>query len=119
MSNTNNATDAKINFGEIDYFVPAWSVSVLPDCKEEAFNTAKVYAQTSVLVKKSNKAEDEPTSLKWVWRLENIESTVVQGKGDVSADKIIDQKDMANDASDYLWYMTRYNYSFSITLFST
>ncbi|XVE70737.1 hypothetical protein DITRI_Ditri10aG0095000 [Diplodiscus trichospermus] len=107
LSNINNATDAKVNFGGIDYFVPAWSVSILPDCREEAYNTAKVYAQTSVLVKKPNRAEDEPTSLKWSWRPESIESAAVQGKGEVSANRIIDQKDMANDASDYLWYMTR------------
>ncbi|XVE97866.1 hypothetical protein REPUB_Repub03eG0055600 [Reevesia pubescens] len=108
LSNENNLTDAKVNFGGIDYFVPAWSVSVLPDCKKEAYNTAKVYAQTSLLVNKANKAEDEPTSLKWVWKPELIESTVVQGKGDVSANKIIDQKDIANDASDYLWLMTSF-----------
>lgn len=59
------------------------------------------------MIKKLNKAEDEPSSLKWMWRPELIESTSVQGRGDVSVNKIVDQKDMANDASDYLWYMTR------------
>ena len=71
------------------------------------FGNFQVYAQTSVLVKKSNRAEGEPSSLKWTWRPELIESTAVLGKGDVSANRIFDQKDMANDASDYLWYMTR------------
>ncbi|XP_022731075.1 beta-galactosidase-like [Durio zibethinus] len=108
LSNTNNVSDAKINFRGTDYYIPSWSVSVLPDCKEEVYNTAKVYAQTSVYVNKPNKAEDQPISLKWVWRPELIEPTVVQGKGDVSANKIVDQKEMANDASDYLWYMTSF-----------
>ncbi|XP_021298184.1 beta-galactosidase 15-like [Herrania umbratica] len=107
LSNAHNQTDAVVKFGGIDYYLPAWSVSILPDCKDEAYNTAKVYAQTSVLVKKPNKAEDEPNSLEWVWRPENIERTAVQGKGDHHANRIIDQKAMANDASDYLWYMTR------------
>ncbi|KAK8611769.1 hypothetical protein V6N13_131811 [Hibiscus sabdariffa] len=93
-----------------DYNAPldeyAWSISILPDCREEAYNTAKIYAQTSMMIKKSNKAEDEPDSLKWAWRPELIESASVHGKGDVSVNKIVDQKDMANDASDYLWYMT-------------
>ncbi|PPD86104.1 hypothetical protein GOBAR_DD16936 [Gossypium barbadense] len=106
LSNTNTKIDANVNFGGINYFVPAWSISILPDCREEAYNTAKVSAQTSLMIKKLNKAEDEPSSLKWMWRPELIESTSVQGRGDVSVNKIVDQKDMANDASDYLWYMT-------------
>ncbi|PPD70320.1 hypothetical protein GOBAR_DD32796 [Gossypium barbadense] len=98
--------DANVNFGGINYFVPAWSISILPDCREEAYNTAKVSTQTSLMIKKLNKVEGEPSSLKWTWRPELIESASVQGRGDVSLNKIVDQKDMANDASDYLWYMT-------------
>ncbi|KAA3472187.1 beta-galactosidase 15-like [Gossypium australe] len=75
------------------------------DVKNEKLNDL-VSAQTSLMVKKLNKAEDEPSSLKWMWRPELIESASVQGRGDVSVNKIVDQKDMANDASDYLWYMT-------------
>ncbi|KAL1061009.1 hypothetical protein V6Z11_1Z051800 [Gossypium hirsutum] len=109
LSNTNTKIDANVNFGGINYFVPAWSISILPDCREEAYNTAKVSAQTSLMIKKLNKAEDELSSLKWMWRPELIESTSVQGRGDVSVNKIVDQKAMANDASDYLWYMTSIN----------
>lgn len=29
-------------FRNVSYFLPAWSVSILPDCKNVAFNTAKV-----------------------------------------------------------------------------
>ncbi|PPS15259.1 hypothetical protein GOBAR_AA05331 [Gossypium barbadense] len=106
LSNTNTKIDANVNFGGISYFVPAWSISILPDCREEAYNTAKVSTQTSLMVKKLNKAEDEPSSLKWTWRPELIESASVQGRRDISVNKIVDQKDMANDVSDYLWYMT-------------
>ncbi|XVF88928.1 hypothetical protein PTKIN_Ptkin19aG0090300 [Pterospermum kingtungense] len=108
LSNNNTRRDAKINFGGRDYYIKAWSVSILPDCREEVYNTRKVYAQTSNYVKKPNKVEDQPTSLKWKWRPENMESTVVQGKGDFFANEIIDQKDIANDASDYLWCMTSF-----------
>ncbi|OMO67150.1 hypothetical protein CCACVL1_20761 [Corchorus capsularis] len=68
------------------------------------------------MVNKDNKAEDEPSSLKWVWRPENIDSTVVQGKGDFSVNGIVDQKAMANDQSDYLWLMTRILINFLISL---
>jgi hypothetical protein len=59
------------------------------------------------MVKKSNKAENEPISLSWVWRPEILDDTVLHGAGQVSAHELLDQKVAANDASDYLWYMTR------------
>lgn len=34
--------NAKINFQGTSYDVPAWYVSILPDCKTESYNTAKV-----------------------------------------------------------------------------
>lgn len=43
LSNPNNGSDFTVKFGGIDYFLPAWSVTILPDCKNEAYNTAKVY----------------------------------------------------------------------------
>ena len=90
-----------------DFKVPAWSVSILPDCQTEVYNTAKVNTQTSVIVKKENKAEEEPAALKWLWRPENLDATARLGKGQISANMLLDQKAAANDASDYLWYMTR------------
>lgn len=65
--------------------------------------------QTSVMIKKSNEAEDEPTALQWKWTPEIIDPAVVTGSGQVSADFLVDQK-VSNDTSDYMWYMTRYEY---------
>lgn len=62
--------------------------------------------QTSIMVNKDSKAEDEPTALKWVWRAESIDNAL-HGKSNVSLSRLVDQKDVANDASDYLWYMTK------------
>ena len=60
------------------------------------------------MVKLKNKAEDEPTSLKWTWRPENIDAALLdKGNASDSANALIDQKDVANDANDYLWYITR------------
>ncbi|KAK9948128.1 hypothetical protein M0R45_003716 [Rubus argutus] len=68
--------------------------------KKEGYNTAKK-------VKKSvNKAEDEPESLHWTWRPESIDDTKILGKGEVVANHLLEQKEAANDDSDYLWYMT-------------
>ncbi|KAL5850777.1 hypothetical protein ACOSQ4_008790 [Xanthoceras sorbifolium] len=105
FGNANSSTDATISFQGSEYVVPAWSVSILPDCKNEEYNTAKVNAQTSLMVKRSNEAEEEPASLKWVWRPEIIDGPIHEGKGKFAASQLIDQKQI-NDESDYLWYMT-------------
>ncbi|XP_023529881.1 beta-galactosidase 15-like isoform X2 [Cucurbita pepo subsp. pepo] len=106
FSNANVTNDATVSYNGKDFKVPAWSVSILPDCQTEVYNTAKVNTQTSVIVKKENKAEEEPAALKWLWRPENLDATARLGKGQISANMLLDQKAAANDASDYLWYMT-------------
>ncbi|XP_075475335.1 beta-galactosidase 15-like [Primulina tabacum] len=108
LGNANSSSDATINYNGVDYRVPAWSVSILPDCKTEAYNTAKVNTQTSVMVKKPNEAENEPTGLNWKWRPEIIDEPVVLGKGQLSSGQLVDQKAI-NDVSDYLWYLTSVN----------
>jgi hypothetical protein len=63
------------------------------------------------MVKKKNVAEDEPAALTWSWRPETNDKSILFGKGEVSVNQILDQKDAANDLSDYLFYMTRYIFS--------
>ncbi|KAF6157892.1 hypothetical protein GIB67_015208, partial [Kingdonia uniflora] len=42
-------------------------------------NSVTVNTQTSVIVKKLNKAEEESLALNWVWRLENNKDTALKG----------------------------------------
>ncbi|KAJ4917484.1 Beta-galactosidase 8 [Raphanus sativus] len=98
--------DATISFQGKSYVIPAWSVTILPDCKTEAYNTAKITTQTSMMVKKPNEAEDEPSTLKWSWRPENMNDFLLKGKGESTTTQLFDQKVVSNDQSDYLWYMT-------------
>lgn len=58
------------------------------------------------MIKGKNKAEDEPIALNWVWRAENIDDALL-GKGNFSTNGLVDQKIIASDSSDYVWYMTR------------
>ncbi|ESQ33661.1 hypothetical protein EUTSA_v10006871mg [Eutrema salsugineum] len=109
FGNVNETSDATINFNGTSYVVPAWSVSILPDCKTETYNTAKINTQTSVMVKKPNEAEDEPVTLKWSWRPENVDNVLLKGKGESTMSQLFDQKIVSNDQSDYLWYMTTVN----------
>jgi len=42
IGNAHQSKDATINFRNNEYTIPAWSVSILPNCSSEAYNTAKV-----------------------------------------------------------------------------
>ncbi|XP_075673897.1 beta-galactosidase 7-like isoform X1 [Castanea sativa] len=107
LGNANSSTDATINFQGNQYMVPAWSVTILPDCKNEGYNTAKVNTQTSVMVKTANIADkNDGATLSWSWRPEILKDTIFQRKRYVSAHQLIDQKAATNDTSDYLWYIT-------------
>ncbi|WCJ28381.1 Beta-galactosidase [Euphorbia peplus] len=105
FSNKNTSSDATIAYKDVSLTIPAWSVSILPDCVNVAYNTAKVKTQTSKMVKRKNEAEDEPSSLKWSWKPENNQKNVHLGLGQMHQTQLIDQKSL-NDTSDYLWYMT-------------
>ncbi|KAF6174298.1 hypothetical protein GIB67_040791 [Kingdonia uniflora] len=109
LSNKNATSSATVTFQGNQYSLPAWSVSILPDCKKEVYNTAKVNAQTSLTVMKPNGAESEPAQLNWVWKAEPMKDTTVKGKGTFSAMQLLEQKAASGDTSDYLWYMTRVN----------
>ncbi|CAN7105911.1 unnamed protein product [Brassica rapa subsp. narinosa] len=106
FGNGNENSDAAISFRGESYVVPAWSVTILPDCKTEAYNTAKITTQTSMMVKKPNEAEEDPSTLKWSWRPENMDNFLLRGKGESTNTQLFDQKVVSNDQSDYLWYMT-------------
>ncbi|KAJ1385186.1 Galactose-binding-like domain superfamily [Sesbania bispinosa] len=103
LSNSHNSQDAEVDLQQDGkYYVPAWSVSILQDCKKEVFNTAKVNTQTTVYVKKP---ATEGNPLKWVWTSDPMEDTL-QGQGTFKASELLEQKGVTVDASDYLWYMT-------------
>ncbi|KAF3522919.1 hypothetical protein F2Q69_00048927 [Brassica cretica] len=106
FGNGNENSDATISFQGESYVVPAWSVTILLDCKNEAYNTAKITTQTSMMVKKPNEAENTLSTLKWSWRPENMDNFLLKGKGESTQTQLFDQKVVTNDQSDYLWYMT-------------
>ncbi|WOL07224.1 beta-galactosidase 1-like [Canna indica] len=111
ISNENSTSNATVGFNGNYYFLPAWSVSILPDCNEEVYNTAKVKTQTSVMVKKPltvGISKDEPqVFLNWRWRPEKFQSNSAKGFGSsFTVNKLLEQKTTTLDQSDYLWYNT-------------
>ncbi|KAK3445334.1 hypothetical protein EUGRSUZ_A01181, partial [Eucalyptus grandis] len=110
LGNANQNQDFTVNLMGSSHTVPAWSVSILPDCYTEVYNTAKINSQQTVMVKLPNEADDqtEPYELKWDWRPEHLESLhhgVAKGSA-MTANELLDQKTVTNDTSDYLWYLT-------------
>ncbi|KAK1280991.1 Beta-galactosidase 15 [Acorus gramineus] len=107
LSNIDAQKDYNLSFNGNTYFLPAWSVSVLPDCKTEAHNTAKINVQTSLMVRLPNKAESEPSDLSWSWTPEMIGDVLQGNGGHFKTNQLKEQLSVTIDASDYLWYMTK------------
>lgn len=42
LANYNAKSAATVTFNNRNYDLPPWSISILPDCKTDVFNTAKV-----------------------------------------------------------------------------
>lgn len=42
LSNYDTESAAKVLFNNMHYSLPPWSISILPDCRNVVFNTAKV-----------------------------------------------------------------------------
>ncbi|KAL9272366.1 Beta-galactosidase 7-like protein, partial [Drosera capensis] len=106
IGNANESEDFTVTVLGNNFTVPAWSVSILPDCKTEVYNTAKVNAQTSVMVKKETEAEEESYSLQWQWKGEPVNHW--NSKQALVANQLLEQKATTNDTSDYLYYMTQF-----------
>ncbi|XXG85502.1 hypothetical protein AAC387_Pa11g0568 [Persea americana] len=104
LSNTDGYKDYNVSFQNNTYHLPAWSVSILPTCKEVVYNTATVTAQTSLMVKKPNTAEND-TDLVWLWLPEDIDDTI-SGEGTFTVSQLLEQNNVTGGNSDYLWYMT-------------
>ncbi|KAJ1389344.1 Glycoside hydrolase, family 35 [Sesbania bispinosa] len=108
LSNADSSNDANVDLqNDGQYFIPAWSVTVLDGCNKEVFNTAKVNSQTSVMVKKS---DDASAKLTRAWTMEKKKDTML-GKGSLKAHELLEQKEITFDASDYLWRYAGYQFS--------
>lgn len=106
LSNINTTTDFTVVFEGAEYFLPAWSVSVAPDCKLEVYNTAKVNTETHIMIKKPDTCKEGSQKLSWSW-LSEMHGDNLKGVGSFSAQRLLEQTSSTVDDSDYLWYMTR------------
>ncbi|WVZ12992.1 hypothetical protein V8G54_017522, partial [Vigna mungo] len=102
LGNYDTKSSATVSFGNGKYDLPPWSISILPDCKTEVFNTARVGAQSSLQKMTAvNTAFD--------WQSYNEEPASSSEDDPLTADALWEQVNITRDSTDYLWYMTDVN----------
>ncbi|CAN0890099.1 Beta-galactosidase 16 [Linum grandiflorum] len=97
-------TSVSVTFQNASYDLLPKSISILPDCKTVAFNTAKVGSQPNSRAMSRSKVLDRAE----MWE-EYRE--VVPSFGDTTSlrsQKLLDHISTTKDASDYLWYTFRF-----------
>uniref|UniRef100_A0A0D3GI21 Beta-galactosidase n=1 Tax=Oryza barthii TaxID=65489 RepID=A0A0D3GI21_9ORYZ len=100
LSNFHTSAAARVAFNGRRYDLPAWSISVLPDCRTAVYNTATVTAASSPA--KMNPAGG------FTWQSYG-EATNSLDETAFTKDGLVEQLSMTWDKSDYLWYTTYVN----------
>ncbi|KAK4432904.1 Beta-galactosidase [Sesamum alatum] len=99
LANYDTKDWAKLMFQNFPYDLPPWSISILPDCKTEVYNTAKIQ-------RKTDKGKMIPVLSGLSWQSYN---EYVPSAGDDETyvmEGLWEQVNITKDYSDYLWYLT-------------
>ncbi|RAL46541.1 hypothetical protein DM860_004820 [Cuscuta australis] len=100
LSNYDTKSPARVMFNNMHYNLPPWSISILPDCRNVVFNTAKVGVQTSQM-------EMLPTNAEmYAWETYNEDISALGGSSSFTSFGLLEQVNVTRDTSDYLWYQT-------------
>lgn len=105
LANIDDKNDKTVDFQNVSYKLPAWSVSILPDCKNVVYNTAKVTSQTALveMVPDNLQQKDGSKALKWEVF---VEKAGIWGEPDFMKNGFVDHINTTKDTTDYLWYTT-------------
>ncbi|XP_052199504.1 beta-galactosidase-like isoform X2 [Diospyros lotus] len=102
LANYDTVSPAKLTFQNMQFELPPWSVSILPDCKNDVFNTARVTTHSF-----------HPNMIRvggaFSWQSYNEESVSADDSDTIVMDGLFEQINITRDASDYLWYLTDVN----------
>lgn len=137
LSNFDTKSAARVMFNNMHYNLPPWSISILPDCRNVVFNTAKVrdisiihskilcmptfstvlqniiihisfcLSESQVGVQTSQ-MEMVPTNNEILaWETYNEDLSSLDDSSTFSTVGLLEQINVTRDATDYLWYTTR------------
>ncbi|KAI3798858.1 hypothetical protein L1987_34142 [Smallanthus sonchifolius] len=99
LSNYNTANATRVTFNKMHHTLPQWSISILPDCTNIVFNTAKIGVQ-------STRMTMLPTnSQMFSWQTFSEDLTTSVDDSAFTTIGLLDQVNVTRDASDYLWYI--------------
>ncbi|CAA3010880.1 beta-galactosidase-like [Olea europaea subsp. europaea] len=98
LANYNQHSFAKVSFRNMHYNLPPWSISILPDCKNTVYNTARIGAQSAQM-------KMTPVSRGFSWQSYN-EQTASYEDNSFTAAGLLEQINTTRDMTDYLWYST-------------
>ncbi|GLJ33374.1 hypothetical protein SUGI_0671390 [Cryptomeria japonica] len=101
LANINDTSDFNVTFNGNTYSLPAWSVSILPDCNNVIFNTAKIATQSTLVQSKLINKVYETIGTNWKWYNEAIG---IWGNNSLTNTGLLEQIFTTEDSSDYLWY---------------
>ncbi|XP_061361491.1 beta-galactosidase [Gastrolobium bilobum] len=102
LANYDTTSSANVTFGNGQYDLPPWSISILPDCKTAVFNTARIGAQSSLM-------KMTAVNSAFAWQSYNEEPASSSEDGSITAYALWEQINITRDSTDYLWYMTDVN----------
>ncbi|XP_021900324.1 beta-galactosidase 10 [Carica papaya] len=110
LANTDDKNDKTVEFRNVSYQLPAWSVSILPDCKNVVFNTAKVGSHTSKVEMVPENLQPSMASLdqgleRLQWQVFK-ENAGIWEVADFVKKGLVDHINTTKDTTDYLWYTT-------------
>lgn len=102
-------SDATVTFNGKSYKLPGWSVSILPDCQNVAFNTAQINSQATRLKERyvgvGESVHSSAEELKSSWSFVNEPVGISKSTAFTQAG-LLEQINTTADTSDYLWYST-------------
>ncbi|XP_022756439.1 beta-galactosidase-like [Durio zibethinus] len=103
LANYDQENSATVTFRNMQYDLLPWSVSILPDCKNAIFNTAKVSAPNFHM------GMVPVNGVTFSWQSYTEAAASVGDKKSFTAGGLKEQLNSTWDNSDYLWYMTDVN----------
>ncbi|KAJ1408011.1 Glycoside hydrolase, family 35 [Sesbania bispinosa] len=107
LANYHSNSAARVTFNNRHYDLPPWSISILPDCRTDVFNTARVRFQTSLI-------QMLPSNSKlFSWETYDEDVSSLEESSKVTASGLLEQINATRDTTDYLWYITSVDISSS------
>ncbi|KAJ6352178.1 hypothetical protein OIU76_001401 [Salix suchowensis] len=103
LANYHTQSAATVMFNNMHYVLPPWSISILPDCRNVVFNTAKVGVQTSHV-------KMLPTGSRlFSWETYDEDISSLGASSRMTTLGLMEQINVTRDTTDYLWYITSVN----------